>query len=406
MVLKVDIEKAVAEQQVQIATRPAGVLRSQLSGLTLNQKFIMVITGVRRCGKSTLMQQFREKLDKQKCLFFNFEDPRLFSFDKTDFPKLKEVLSPASYLFLDEVQNFEGWELFVRNLQDDGYTICLTGSNASLLSRELGTRLTGRNIQVELFPFSYNEFLKFKKQKAGSASLQEYLVHGGFPGYLEDQQSEVLQQLLRDVVYRDIIVRHGIRNDKVFMAITLYLLSNVGKDYSLNGLKNVFSLGSVNTASDYVSWLEDSYLLFSVPAFSWSLKSQAVRPKKMYAIDTGFIRANSLSYSSDSGRLLENAVFLQLRRKFTEIFYFRAKKECDFVVRDSGTVTAVYQVCLDLNGDNQNREIDGLQEAINFFGLESGTILTLDQEDTLVINGKIIHVTPTWKWMVEFADKE
>lgn len=206
--------------------------------------------------------------------------------------------------------------------------------------------------------------------------------------------------LVRDILYRDIAVRYGVRNVKSLIDIALFLISNAGKEDTLNRLKNNFNLGSTNSVSEYVGWFEDSYLIFSIPQFSWSAKSMAINPKKVYTIDTGFAIANSLSYSNDQGRLLENAVFIEFKRNGHTINYFKKKHECDFIVFKSKQIEGAYQVCYELTTDNKSREINGLIEAMEFFDLQSGTILTLNQEDYFNISGKEIKVVPVWKWML------
>jgi predicted AAA+ superfamily ATPase len=400
MVLKSDIEIAFAQQQLLLEGKLKGELRDKLSQVTLSKEFVLIITGIRRCGKSTLMQQLIDKLNSSVA-FFNFEDPRIFGFETTDFVKLDEVIGENSlFYFFDEIQNVDNWEIFVRNLHDKQKVICVTGSNASLLSRELGTKLTGRNIQIELLPFSFKEYLSFKKIAAQADTFKRYLVEGGFPDYLKTENKEVLQQLFKDIIYRDIIVRHSVRNDKVLMSIALYLISNVGKEFSYTNIKNTFGVGSVNTVMDYISWFEDSYLLFTVPKFSWSLKSIAINPKKVYVIDTGFGDANSLSFSNDTGRLFENAVYLQLRRTHKELYYFREKGECDFVVKENNLVTNAIQVCAEVSQDNLPRELNGLVEALTFFNLEEGIIITMNQEDEIIRNEKKIKLIPAWKWFL------
>jgi hypothetical protein len=184
------------------------------------------------------------------------------------------------------------------------------------------------------------------------------------------------------------------------MSIALYLISNAGKEFSFTNIKNTFGLGSVNTVMDYISWFEDSYLLFTLPKFSWSLKSVAINPKKVYVIDTGFGDANSLSFSNDTGRLFENAVYLQLRRKFKELYYFREKGECDFVVKENDKVTHAIQVCAEVTQENLPREVNGLVEALLFFELGEGVIITINQEDEIVRDEKKIHLIPAWKWFL------
>ncbi len=401
MVLKSDIEDAVMTQRKFLEQRREGHIREILDNLVIHPSHILIITGIRRCGKSTLMQQISKHINKPY-VFYNFEDPRTFGFGVEDFSKLDEVFgNEKDYYFFDEVQSVDHWEIYMRSLHDREKKVFITGSNASLLSKELGTRLTGRNIQIELFPFSYTEFCAFRKLKRNVSSFGKYLADGGFPEYLKNRQKETLQQLFRDIVYRDIIVRYAIRNEKTFIDIALFLISNAGKEYSLNRIKNSFGVGSTNSVAKYVQWLEDSYMLFSLPKFSWSAKSVSINPKKIYTIDTGFAQANSLSYSEDSGRLFENAVYLHLRRKYSELYYYKDKGECDFVVKEGNKITQVVQVCTKVHSDNYHREVNGLVEALQFFELDEGTIITLDQEDKLVVDGKKIKMIPAWKWFIE-----
>ena len=300
MVLKSEIEKSLALQRLFLNKKQEGFSRESSAKLQLSTSHILIITGVRRCGKSTLLQQISKNLNEE-FIFFNFEDPRIYGFELEDFTKLDEIVGDEiRYYFFDEIQNVEKWELFIRHLHDRDKRIAITGSNASLLSKELGTRLTGRNIQIELFPFSYTEYLKFLHLENNLASFNLYLEDGGFPEYIKSKHKEQLQQLFKDIVYRDIIVRHGIRQAKTLIDIALFLIANVGKEYSLNGIKNTFGVGSANSVADYIHWLEDSYVLFSMPRFSWSLKSVSINPKKVYCIDTGFAQANSLSFSEDT----------------------------------------------------------------------------------------------------------
>ncbi len=398
MVLKLILETCVIDQRNQLMRTDLGVVRDSLQEIKLRKEFITIITGIRRSGKSTLMHQLIHQLD-QDFAYFHFEDPRIFGFSVDDFPKLEEVLGDTSYYFFDEIQNVPQWELFVRKLHDQGKVICITGSNASLLSKELGTRLTGRNITKELFPFDYNEYCTFYSYKQDSDSAAKFMNDGGIPLFLKTHEITYLHQLLRDILYRDIIARYGIRNGKLVEELTLFLISNIAKPYSLNGLKKTFNLGSANSVSDYVSWLEDSYLFFSLPRFSWSLKSVAVNQKKIYSIDTGFAQANSLSFSSDKGRLFENMIYLSLRRKFTDLYYFREKGECDFVVKEKEKVTQVVQACFELNSDNLQREMNGLKEAMDFFGLQEGTIVTLNQKDLFINDDKHIRVISANDWL-------
>ena len=399
MVLKSEIEKSLVLQRLFLNKKQEGFNRESLAKLQLSTSHILIITGVRRCGKSTLLQQISKKI-KEEIIYFNFEDPRIYGFELEDFTKLDEIVGDEiRYYFFDEIQNVEKWELFIRHLHDRDKRIAITGSNASLLSKELGTRLTGRNIQIELFPFSYNEYLMFLQLENNLTSFNLYLEDGGFPEYLKSKHKEQHQQLFKDIVYRDIIVRHGIRQAKTLIDIALFLIANVGKEYSLNGIKNTFGVGSANSVADYIHWLEDSYVLFSMPRFSWSLKSVSINPKKVYCIDTGFAQANSLSFSEDTGRLLENCVYLALRRKYKEIYYFKDKGECDFIVKEAQDILHIIQVCAEIHSDNKAREVNGLLAALTFFSKTEGLILTLNQEDVLMINDVKVRLLPVWKWL-------
>ena len=399
MVLKSEIEKSLALQRLFLNKKQEGFNRESLAKLQLSTSHILIITGVRRCGKSTLLQQISKKINEE-IIYFNFEDPRIYGFELEDFTKLDEIVGDEiRYYFFDEIQNVEKWELFIRHLHDRDKRIAITGSNASLLSKELGTRLTGRNIQIELFPFSYTEYLMFLQLENNLTSFNLYLEDGGFPEYIKSKHKEQLQQLFKDIVYRDIIVRHGIRQAKTLIDIALFLIANVGKEYSLNGIKNTFGVGSANSVADYIHWLEDSYVLFSMPRFSWSLKSVSINPKKVYCIDTGFAQANSLSFSEDTGRLLENCVYLALRRKYKEIYYFKDKGECDFIVKEAQDISHIIQVCAEIHADNKAREVNGLLAALTFFSKTEGLILTLNQEDVLMINDVKVRLLPVWKWL-------
>jgi predicted AAA+ superfamily ATPase len=394
MVLKSDIVKAFRAQQNLLKPYKTHISRAFLKNFQPNKKHIEVITGIRRCGKSTLMKQIMQRYYRSVA-FFNFEDSRIFGFEVSDFSKLDETMPPkVEAYFFDEIQNVASWEIYIRQLHDRGAKIFITGYNASLLSKELGTRLTGRHLRHEMFPFSYAEFLLFKKLKKSEASVSEYLLKGGFPEYLAADNTDILQHLLKDIVLRDIAIRHHIRNTKTLMDMTLYLLSNIGKECSYNSLKKSFALGSANTAADYLAWLEDSYLLFFVPRFSWSAKSIAVNPRKVYAIDNGLVNANTLSFSDDKGRLLENAVYIHLRQRPYVLYYFRENKECDFVVLENRKCKMLIQVCHELNADNKMRETEGLLEAMKFFKLKEGTIVTFSQQDTLQADGYTIHLVP------------
>jgi len=402
MIVKEVISSIVKTQKKDILAAKSSIEREKLKEVKTLDSFAIILSGVRRCGKSTLLRQMIKKV--KNFYYFNFEDTSAVSFELADFQTLNEVFKEeygeSDYYFLDEVQNVPKWELFVRSMLDKGKYFVITGSNASLLSKELGTRLTGRHLDYELFPFSFNEFLKLKDKTASIESFQEYFIKGGFPQYLKNESSETLKDLFSDIINRDISARHKIRNLKSLKEMAVYLITNVGKEFSYNSLKKTFNLGSVNSAISFISFFEDSYMLFTVPKFDYSYKKQIINPKKVYSIDNGFSNINSASFSEDKGRMQENMAFLNLRRKYKEIFYFQEEGECDFVIKEREKIIQAIQVCYHLTEQNKDRELDGLFEALNKFKLNEGLILTYNQDDHFEIKGKKIKVMPVWKWLL------
>ena len=402
MVLISEIEKSFLEQNRPENFQKPYIKRDYFDTTNAAKgNHIEVIAGIRRCGKSTLMHQILAECTK-KVAFFNFEDSRIFGFDVEDFGKLDEIIgNDTEVYFFDEIQNVKAWEIFARQLHDRGKKLFITGSNASLLSKDLGTRLTGRHLQHELFPFNYTEFLRYKNLENSTENLEKYINIGGFPEYISSENIEMPQNLLRDILFRDIAIRYGIKNTSALMDMALYLISNVAKEFTFNSLKKIFNIGSANTVSDYLNWMEDAYLFFYLPKFSWSSKNSAVNPRKVYSIDTGLANANSLSFSEDNGRLLENTVFLYLRQHFLKIYYFKEKKECDFVVFDKKNTIQVIQVCEKVHLDNKKRELEGLLEAMLFFKLEKGVIITKNQKDKITMEGKTIELIPLSNFLLE-----
>ncbi len=386
--------RSVIEDYKRTVIKTKHVKREKV--LSLKSKFVIVVTGIRRCGKSTLLQQSLKNVEKK--IFLNFEDTRLEGFELNDFKKLEQIAfaEKATCFAFDEIQNIEGWEKYIRSAHDKGFQIFITGSNASLLSRELGTKLTGRHIQTELFPFNYKEYLLMTKEKAGINSFSNYLTGGGFPEFLITRDNEYLRTLLRDIVIRDIAVRRNIKNEQIILKLAMHLISNVGKEVSFNNISKVLGIKSVRTTIDYCDYLKESYLFDFIPRFSFSIKQQQVNPRKVYSVDTGLARANSLSFSEDLGRMLENTVYIKLRQESKDILYFNdGGSECDFLLRKNEKITTAIQVCWQLTDDNLEREIKGLQSAIAMTKAQNGIIVTFDQDDKF---GEIKAV-PAWKWM-------
>jgi predicted AAA+ superfamily ATPase len=402
MVLQSIIAYVVEQQKTRLSSRDSGLKRELIPALRSLSSHALIISGVRRCGKSTLLMQMIESMDREKVLYLNFESPQLFEFSLSDFARLDNVIAQKkiSTLFFDEIQLVEGWEMYVRQKLDENFQIIITGSNASLLSKELGTKLTGRHISQELFPFSYSEFLSFKLLTPGVQSLKEYMHIGGFPEFVKTGDEEQLSTLFEDVLIRDIVTRYGIKDIKSLQRLASYLFSNIGNRISATKLKQPLSIGATSTILSWFSHLDLSYLVSFLPMFSHSTKAQLINPRKVYAIDLGLVDVISNTMTDDSGRKLENLIFLHLRRKYTELYYFDEKGECDFVAMKNGVVQELVQVCYDLHPDNLKREMNGIMQAMKFFNIQKGKIITFTNTDLIKEHEFEIEVVPAYKYLM------
>ena len=418
MVSKEQLRHLVIQQKTQIEKSGDFVERSIFSQVlaALDDNRVIILAGIRRCGKSTLLKQIMQAR-KDYC-YVNFEDERLLSFRAEDFSILDEVLievyGPAGTYFFDEIQNVEKFETFVRRLQDSGKKVVLTGSNASLLSREFGTRLTGRYKLFEVYPFSFVEFLRFHTTKLTKESLYmpeekvnlirlfgRYAETGGMPEYLRNNDSDYIQTLYDNILYRDIIARYSIRRQRLVRELVGILASTITLPFTYNSLKKSLGLMNAITVKEYISYLSGAYLFFELLRFDYSVKKQLNSPRRIYIIDTAFSAISGFSLSPDKGRVLENIVFIELMRSGSEIFYFAGDQECDFILKDKKKITGAIQVCYEFLKENQERETGGLLKAMAEFRLTQGMILTYDQEDTLKSDGKTIIIKPVWKWLLE-----
>lgn len=398
------IAQVIDIQEATYKPRPGEILREQLPHIKNVSEYASIITGMRRVGKSTLLRQIATSKKYDHVTYLNFDDIRLTAFEADDFNRLYNEIRArgAKELFFDEIQLVKGWEIFIHQLLREDYTIYISGSNATLLSVDLGTHLTGRHLQNELFPFSYTEFLTFEKTKVSAASFQQYMLKGGIPEYLRTQEPLILSSLLDDVLIRDIAVNKGVSNVQSLRQLAVYLLSNIGKPYSANRLKSVCGVASSTTVSDYISYMIDAYLIGSIGLYSDSLQVTARNPKKVYCYDTGLIASLSLSKTPDKERLLENMVFIWLRHRYAlnHIFYEQGEGECDFVAVDTANhPELLIQVCYELNDDNFQREMNGLTEAMRKYQLHQGFIITADDEDEFNTEVGKVNVVKAWKWM-------
>jgi len=385
----------------------------------IHLKLPIIITGVRRCGKSTLLQIIIKnlKLKEKEYLYINFNDERLINFDINDFQKILDFLEEQNYkencyLLLDEIQEMTNWEKWVDRIKEK-HSIFITGSNSKLLSKEISTVLTGRSINISLYPFSYREFLDaesiqnenwkidLKLQSKLRKKFLEFSDMGGMPKVILDKDKRLLKENYENILYRDIVKRFNKNMEKPIKEISVYLLSNISNELSIRSLSKTMQIKNLSTVKSILDTFENAFLFFFINKFDYSVKKQIQNPRKIYCIDNGFVNEVGFKFSEDKGRILENLVFIELKRNEKEIYYFSEKNECDFVIREKTKIKQAIQVCYDLNNENRDREVKGLLEAMNKFKLKKGLILTYNQDDKLKVKGKDIIIKPVWKWMME-----
>lgn len=406
----------------------AGVYREtyldKLNKLIQTEQIVAII-GVRRSGKSTLMKQFiKKQIDlgksRESFLYVNFEEPKftdMLSLDSLQqiYNAYIEILKPKNipYLLLDEIHNIPRWEKFVRGLHEKKEAnIIVSGSTSKLLSKELGTLLTGRWLELKTYPLNFQEFLQFKQLKIKNKLdilsqkvkikqlLREYLEFGGFPLVsLKEEKEEILRRYFDDIITRDIAERHKIRRVDKLKTLAKYYLTNSSSLISYRKISKFMNL-SLDSVERFSNYMEDANLVFLVPKFSYSLKEQEVNPRKVYSIDSGLINVISFRFSDNIGKLYENIVFLSLVRGDREIYYYKNKNECDFIIKKGKKIIQAIQVSYQIK-ENREREIKGLLEAIQAFKLKEGIIITEDKEGEEKIKGKKIKFIPLWKWLLE-----
>lgn len=411
------LEEVVIDQIENLKRKKSGIQREIDINRLVTTNLISVISGIRRCGKSTLLYQLMQRFDNY--YFLNFEDDRLINFEISDFQELMIIFKKRYHsdtLFFDEIQNITGWERFIRRLYDEGYKIFITGSNAKLLSSELATHLTGRYLQLELYPFSFQEILKFNNldytqlstdnKAAILKSFDFYLMNGGFPEWINLQDNEYLKRIYNDILYKDLIVRFGIKNVKAFKQLSQYLMTNFCSELSYNSLKTILGFKSINSVKNYIAYLEESFLFFEIYKYDFSLKKQFVSNKKIYSIDNGLRNQIAFRFSDDNGKLLENLVHLELKQKGVEIFYYKTKnrKEIDFLYYDKGYFH-LFQVSFSMNDKKtRNREIAAILEANSELPKCRNYIITNNEDDFANVKGIKIEIISFWKWALNILN--
>lgn len=388
----------------------------------------VTIVGPRRSGKSTIMYQLIKRLidggvPRENTLHVNFEDPRFYGelnpqFMSKLFDAYMMILRPKGkvYIFLDEVQNVAGWERFVRFLVDQQrHAIYITGSSSSLLSKELGTLLTGRHLDLTIYPLSFSEFLFFKgikldnqldllSQKTKIRRLVgEYMRWGGFPAaVLGKNKQEILLNYMGDILSRDIVERYNIKKVNNLKTLSKYYMTNCASLISFNSIKGFINM-PVDTVERYSEYLNNAFLFFYLKKFSYSLKEQEKNLRKVFCIDSGLRNAVSMGFSEDRGKVLENIVFLNFLQKGNEVYYWKDKQgyEVDFIVVEGGKVTGVYQVSYSVREARaKTRETNALIRALICFDLKEGTIITENQEMEETLKGFRIRYMPVWKFLL------
>ncbi|MEA3449518.1 MAG: ATP-binding protein [Patescibacteria group bacterium] len=391
----------------------------------LSSPNILIIKGVRRCGKSTLAVSL---LKNKKYGFLNFDDNALAGFKIDDFDILLQAFyelfgSDLEYFIFDEIQNIKGWELFAAKLRRTK-KIVITGSNAYLLSRELSTHLTGRYISIMLMPFSFKEYLdyhhiKINKNDIYSSAkiaeinkhLNDYMYKGGLPEVYKFG-TEMAMNIYDDILTKDILQRHNIRYKKALKEISNYLISLFGNEFSYNKLVKVFEIKNVHTIKNYIDYISDSYIINVLQRFSYKLKQQHIAPKKVYSIDLGIISELAFQFSPNRGNILENTVYLELMRRIhhknekKEIYYWQDAyhREVDFVVKKGVKIIQLIQVAYGLDNYNtKNRETKSLIKGSDSLKCNDLTIITRNDEGEEIKNGKKIKIIPLYKFLLDFS---
>ncbi|MFH2106450.1 MAG: ATP-binding protein [Candidatus Micrarchaeota archaeon] len=407
LIQKRELEKRLAETYVK---RDA-IMKNVASGL------ITVIIGPRRAGKSFFCIHVLNSLGKFG--YANFDDEKLVETENYDeiLDSILSLYNNPEYILLDEVQNLDKWELFVNRLQRQGQKLIITGSNSHLLSKELATHLTGRHQLVSIFPFSFKEFLMFENKELTEnetrEKLRNYLLYGGYPEPLIKKldYKDYLSTLFTSIVYKDIVKRFKLRSPQAIEDLSVYLISNVSKEFSYNSLSKVSGCKSVHTVEKYLSYLEEAFIFFRLDRFSFKVKEQLASNKKIYCTDTGFIHAKAFRVSEDMGKLYENAVAIELKKREisenVKIYYWKnaQQEEVDFIVREGLRVIRLIQVCYDLaETRTKERETRALLKASQELKCTNLFVITEKYEaekeiEWFGIKGKIRYV-PLWKFLL------
>lgn len=410
---------------------PLPVLKRRAQRIPVDTNKIITLVGVRRSGKTSLLFNIISDLLQKgvpitSVLYINFEDERLdLKTEELDLllqawqELYPETAIDSCSFFFDEIQNISGWDTFVRRIYDRGArNIFITGSNARFLSSDIATTLRGRTISYEVFPLSFTEYLAFREVTPDLDSsrsvalinhhLQNYLRHGGFPeviGYDDALRNRVLQEYFNVMIYRDLVERYEIRNLPALKFFLKRIVSSATKPFSVNKIYNElkssgFRIGK-NQLYDFLDGAVSICFAQTLRKHSDSLVDRELGERKIYVIDNGLLNALDFRYSDDTGKALEQAVFLELRHREKEIYFFKEKAECDFIVKQGLNITEAIQVSASITDtQTRSRELRGLTECCRRFGLQNGMIITLDASEEFEYNGIAVTVIPLYRWLL------
>ncbi|MCL7412790.1 MAG: ATP-binding protein [ANME-2 cluster archaeon] len=391
----------------------------------LNTREILLLIGARRTGKSTLLYQVIAHLlnnttPPEAVLFINLDEP-LFQSRSKDPAYLTQLIEhhlvqhkqvQQFYIFLDEVQNHQYWVQTVKNIHDTGRNIklILTGSTSTLLQNELSTRLSGRYFHITVHPLSFREYLDFNRVQRPTTvetiqHFNNYLEYGAFPRVVLEDNTDLKQEILKNyfqtIYLKDIIYPNQLRSNKDVFDLLFFLISNIGKTFSYSSIAKTLGIAK-ETVKEYISYAENSYLIYTLTKFDRSVKKQIINPKKMYCIDTGLVNSILFKFSENRGRLLENLVYMTLEKQYKELYYHKESYECDFIIKEGLDITAAIQVTLSLKDEAvRKRELRGLTEAMDTHNLNTGLIITENEHETVTIDDRTITLKPVYEWLIE-----
>ena len=404
-------------KQVYQSARSEIIARSSAPQLT-DRKFATAYIGVRRSGKTWQAIEQSVGLDAEEVFYFNFEDPIFAAHGEVaDMETLLSVAcefskKPLQMLILDELQNVEGWERWVRRMIDQRiYQVIVTGSSAKLLSRELATALSGRALTSTVWPLSLSEYLEFRQLSPRTpgeylAAVRDIMKWGAFPEVVLEREERtkwrILEQYFDDIVFKDVIRRHDIRSKRALDQLVLYYMTHISSLHSYSSVERAFGIDA-DTVREYAAALAEAFLVFELNRYHPNLKVQARDPRKVYVVDLGLRTVRARSTQDDTGKLLENLVFLELKRRGKQLSYYKGKQGIDFVTSENyKPLDAIQVTASDLEDQRTyDREVNALLECLKTLDLRHGTIIAMEREENIKIEDRLVSIVPAYPWLLE-----